>query len=745
MFAEVAFPIRSFQTFTYSISAQHISSIVVGTRVSVPFRNKIIQGIVVKIKKNNSYPGSIKRIIEPVDKVQVITSPLWELITWVSKYYMTPIGKVANSVVPKSLSSNYKPQLEKYVQARKKVDLEKVSKLKNTSPKQFLVFNIINEKNITHKVSSFKKIVGNPLQICISLENKGLIKLIEKPKIPDFNQSIFEPVFKDIIFNKDQKLVINKIINSLKKHNFNSFLLHGVTGSGKTEIYIETVRYCLSQKRNAIILLPEISLTPQIAGRFRAVFGDIVAIWHSKLKAPQRSWTWGKICIGDFKIVIGARSAIFSPLKNVGLIIVDEEQESSFYQDAKEPRYHARDVALMRGSFEKSTVIVASATPSLESFYNFQQKKIEYLRLPKRFGNAKYPEVHIVDMLSNQEETGKFDQVISGLLQDKIEEKLKKNEQIILIQNRRGFSPIVKCKDCGAQVMCNQCKIALTYHKSKNKLICHFCSFFVKNEMLICQECGKPNLIYSGTGTQKVEQLIRETFPKAKICRLDMDTSKSDIGLTSILKSFSNQEFDILIGTQMVAKGLDFPNATLVGIINADLGLYLPDFRATEKVFQLIYQASGRSGRSSKKGEVVIQTYSPNSEVIKNAKDLNVAKFYETELLEREELNYPPYSWLAKVEFIGPDRTRLCSLTEKFKHNLKGVYTGLDILGPAPCFLEKLKNNYRFQLVFKSKKNFDPNGIYLHNFIDNNFKNYNNKKLLGQNKINIYFDPISLI
>ena len=745
MFAEVAFPIRSFQTFTYSISVQHISLIAVGTRVSVPFRNKIIQGIVVKIKKNNSYSGIIKRIIEPVDKVQVITPPLWELINWVSKYYMTPIGKVANSVVPKSLSSNYKPQLEKYVKAKKKVNLEKVSKLKNTAPKQYLIFKIISEKNIIHKVSSFKKIVSNPLQICISLKDKGLIELIEKTKLPDFNQSVFEPVFKNIVFNKDQKLVIDKIITSVKKHNFNSFLLHGVTGSGKTEIYIEAVRYCLSQKRNAIILLPEISLTPQIAGRFRAVFGDIVAIWHSKLKVLQRSWTWGKICIGDFKIVIGARSAIFSPLKNVGLIIVDEEQESSFYQDVKEPRYHARDVALMRGSFEKSTVIVASATPSLESFYNFQQKKIEYLRLPKRFGNAKYPEVHIVDMLSNQEETGKFDQVISGLLQDKIEEKLKKNEQIILIQNRRGFSPIVKCKDCGAQVMCNQCKIALTYHKNKNKLVCHFCSFFIMNDMLICQECSNPNLIYSGTGTQKVEQLIRGTFPKSKICRLDMDTSKSNLGLTSILKSFSNQEFDILIGTQMVAKGLDFPNATLVGIINADLGLYLPDFRATEKVFQLIYQASGRSGRSAKKGEVVIQTYSPNSAVIKNAKDLNIAKFYEFELLEREELNYPPFSWLAKVEFVGPNRSKLSSLIEKFKRNLKGVYTGLDILGPAPCFLEKLKNNYRFQLVFKSKKYFDPNGIYLHRFIEKNFKNCNNKKLLGQNKINIYFDPISLI
>ena len=542
-------------------------------------------------------------------------------------------------------------------------------------------------QNIIHKVSSFKKIVSNPLQICISLKEKGLIKLIEKPKLPDFNQSVFEPVFKDIVFNKDQKSVIEKIISSLKKHNFNSFLLHGVTGSGKTEVYIETVRYCLSQKRNAIILLPEISLTPQIAGRFRAVFGDIVAIWHSKLKAPQRSWTWGKICTGEFKIVIGARSAIFSPLKNVGLIIVDEEQESSFYQDAKEPRYHARDVALMRGSFEKSTVIVASATPSLESFYNFQQKKIEYLRLPKRFGNAKYPEVHIVDMLSNQKETGKFDQVVSGLLQDKIEEKLKKNEQIILIQNRRGFSPIVKCKDCGAQVMCRQCKIALTYHKSKNKLVCHFCSFSVKNEMLICQECGNSNLIYSGTGTQKVEQLIRETFPKSKICRLDMDTSKSNIGLTSILKSFSNQEFDILIGTQMVAKGLDFPNATLVGIINADLGLYLPDFRATEKVFQLIYQASGRAGRSSKKGEVVIQTFSPNSAVIKNAKDLNIAKFYEIELLEREELNYPPYSWLAKVEFVGPNRPRLFSLIVKGCLLLSGRGAGVIKSAASSCFL----------------------------------------------------------
>ena len=745
MFAEVAFPIRSFQTFTYSVPKEHASKIHVGSRVYVPFRNKIIQGVVVNIKNTNSFQGPIKKITRLVDNVNIITPSLWKLIKWVSNYYMTPIGKVANSVVPKSLSTNYKTQLEKYVEARKGINLKKLNDLKKIAPKQFLVYQALTKNNLPCKVSFFKDLVKNPLQICKALKSKGFVKLFDKEKKLDMNQSIFEPVFKNITFNNDQKSVANNIIDALKTYDFSSFLLHGVTGSGKTEIYIEAVRFCLNQNRTSIILLPEISLTPQIAGRFRAVFGDIVAIWHSKLKPQQRSWTWGKICTEDFKIIIGARSAIFSPLKNIGLIIVDEEQESSFYQDAKEPRYHARDVALMRGSFEKATVIVSSATPSLESYYNFQQKKIAYLSLPKRYGDAKYPKVHIVDMLANQAETGKFDQVISGLLQDKIEEKLSKKEQIILIQNRRGFSPTVKCRECGSLMMCNQCKIALTFHKTKNKLICHFCSFYLKNDYLTCQECKSSLLNFSGTGTQKVEQLISQTFPESKICRLDMDTSKSSLNIASVLKSFSNQEFDILIGTQMVAKGLDFPNATLVGIVNADLGLYIPDFRATEKVFQLIYQASGRSGRSSKEGEVVIQTYSPNSTVIENAKNLDISKFYEKELFQRKELNYPPYSWLAKVEFIGPNRQKIYSMIDEVNYNLKDKYMGLDILGPAPCFLEKLKNNYRFQLVFKSNKSYDPNGSLLHAFIKKNFKDDENKKPLGQNRINIYFDPISLI
>ena len=742
MFAEVAFPIRSFQTFTYSIPQKHISNIYIGTRVAVPLRQKIVHGIVVNIKKSHSYSGSLKHIIEPLDKIEIITPPLWELIKWVGKYYMSPIGKVANSVVPKSLSINYRPSKQKYVTIKNKISSIKLIELKKRAPKQYLVYKKISAKNKLHNLLSLKNIVSNPLQICISLQNKGLVIIVEKEKVPTIDENIFYPIYKNIVFNKDQKLVVDKIIASLKENCFNSFLLHGVTGSGKTEIYIGAVQYCLKQNRNAIILLPEISLTPQIAGRFRAVFGDIVAIWHSKLKAKQRSWTWEKICMGDFKIVIGARSGIFTPLKNVGLIIVDEEQETSFYQDMKDPRYHARDVALMRGHFEKGTVVVASATPSLESYYNFQQKKIQYLHLPKRYGDAKQPTVHIVDMLSYQEETGKFGVVISGLLQDKIEERLKKNEQIILLQNRRGFSSIVKCNECGAIIMCKQCKITLTYHKNDNKLICHFCSYAIVDHLIFCQECNNSKLIYSGTGTQKVERIIQNIFPESRICRIDMDTSKSSSGVASTLMSFSNHEYDILIGTQMVSKGLDFPDATLVGIVNADLGLYLPDFRATERVFQLIYQASGRSGRSNKKGEVVIQTYSPDNAVIKNAKELKISEFYQKELIERKELNYPPYSWLAKIEFSGPCKSKLISLTEKINKNLKGKYVGLEILGPAPCFLEKLKNQFRYQLVLKSKKSSDPNGSNLHNFIYMNFKN---KKLLGKNKIDIYFDPISLI
>tara|TARA_Y100001970_G_scaffold283579_1_gene399044 strand:- start:422 stop:2185 length:1764 start_codon:yes stop_codon:yes gene_type:complete len=587
--------------------------------------------------------------------------------------------------------------------------------------------------------------MSNPLSVCQSLQKKGFVSLFQKDIVLDTKDFSFPIVQKKIKFNSDQKKAVNKINISISKKKYNSFLLHGVTGSGKTEIYIGTVQYCLEQGLNAIILLPEISLTPQISGRFKSVFGNKVALWHSKLSLSQRNNTWGQILSGIIKVVIGARSAIFSPMSSLGLIVVDEEQESSFYQETPSPHYHARDVALMRGKIENATIVLSSATPSLESYFNYLKGKIKYISLPKRYGLARYPEIHVIDMVSEKEDSGKFGTVFSGLLQDKIEERLLKKEQVIILHNRRGYSPVIKCLDCGDISMCPQCKVFLTYHNQGAKVICHFCGHSVIKKLDQCLQCGSDKILYSGTGTQRVEELLVEMFPKAKIERLDMDTGKKGAVISKILKQFSDGNIDILLGTQMIAKGLDFPNATLVGIINADIGLHLPDFRSSERIFQLIYQASGRAGRKDKLGEVVLQTYMPENPVIKFVSELDIKNFYKSTLSERKELNYPPYSWLAKIEFSGKDFNKTEEITNSFSSSIFGQYKGLDILGPAPCYLEKLKNRYRFQIIFKSNKIIDPNGFLLHKFIIDNIKKL--KTDIGSTgyKAKIFFDPLSLI
>ena len=745
MFAEVAFPISDFLTFTYKIPKDLAQDVQVGSRVKAPFGRRNAQGIVTQLKKTSSFKGTIKELSGLVDDLSIMTLELWKLIQWMSKYYVTPLGQVATAVLPKNLSTRYTPPKNWMVQPNPIANDADLELVKKRAPKQYDLYQEIWKAENPIKVASFKELASNPLSVCRGLEKRGLVTLFEETCFPDVTGFSFDPIHKKVDFNDHQKTAVHAITKSLDSKKYSPFLLHGVTGSGKTEIYIEAVRHCLAQDRTAIILLPEISLTPQIAGRFRAVFGDSIALWHSKLTQAQRSWTWKEICKGSFKVVIGARSAVFAPLKNLGFIVIDEEQESSFRQDSPAPRYHARDVALMRASYEGSTVVLSSATPSLESYYNYLHKKLTYLRLPERFGGAKYPQVHLVDMLADQDESGKFGQILSGLLQDKIEDRLNKKEQIILLQNRRGYSPVIRCGDCGEIVMCPKCKVALTYHSKGDHLVCHCCGHCETKQRESCIHCSSPHLKYSGTGTQRVESLIEETFPQARLARLDMDTARTGSGITSILKSFSKGEIDILLGTQMIAKGLDFPNVTLVGIINADLGLHLPDFRAGERIFQLIYQASGRAGRREKPGEVVIQTYVPDNPVIKNAAKLDMMKYYNIALSERNELKYPPFSWLAKIEITGQNQISVNSLSERISKLLRGKYKGLDILGPAPCYLEKLRNQYRFQIVFKSLKTKDPNGQKLHKFIQLNFMDFQKKYRPGKNRINIHFDPLSLI
>ena len=745
MFAEVAFPISNFKTFTYAIPRDLSKKIHIGSRVKAPLGKRKLIGIIVNILETPPYKGETKSIEDIIDDFQVVTPELWKLISWISNYYMTPLGQVAKTVLPNNLSTRYKPLKILFVESILSEKKTNIELLKKRAPKQYEILNKIQLSKSPLKVSSLTEYSSNPSQICKILSGKKLVRLFEKESIPSSSAFSFDPVDKKIIFNQDQERVSKSLQQSLENEVYMPFLLHGVTGSGKTEIYIEAVRYCLKQGRTAIILLPEISLTPQIAGRFKSVFGDTIALWHSKLTQRQRSWTWKEICKGSYKVIIGARSAVFSPLKKLGLVVIDEEQEASFRQDSPMPRYHARDVALMRAKFNNAVIVLASATPSLESYYNYLNEKLNYLYLPNRYGDAKYPIVHLVDMLEEQNDTGKFGQIISGLLQDKIEERLNNKEQIIILQNRRGFSPVIRCGDCGQIIICPYCNVSISYHIKTDNLLCHFCGHSKVKLDQNCSDCNSKNLHYSGTGTQKVEILLRDTFPKASIQRLDMDTSLSGRNITNILKAFNNGEIDILLGTQMIAKGLDFPNATLVGIINADQGLYLPDFRSGERIFQLIYQASGRSGRRNKQGEVVIQTYSSENPVIKSASMLDMKKYYEIALKEREELDYPPYSWLAKIEITGSNQEKTSILAINIAQAINGDYAGLSILGPVPCYLEKLRNNFRFQIIIKSVKTLDPNGKKLHSFINRNFNHISQKHQIGKARIKIHFDPLSLI
>ena len=745
MFAEVAFPISSFQSFTYRVPRKFISTVQIGSRVRAPLGKRSVQGVVVSLRTTSKYKGDIKSISGLVDNIPVLTAELWELILWISHYYVTPIGQVARTVLPGRLNTRYTPPKNWYVKSTGVVDEIEIDLLKRRAPKQYIMFKEIWKATKPLRTVSLKALASDPLSICRKLEKKSLVKLFQRTSLPDVTGFTFDPIHKEITFNHDQMKAVSEISSALIKKKYAPFLVHGVTGSGKTEIYIESVRQVIEQGRTGIILLPEISLTPQIAGRFRAVFGDTVALWHSRLTHAQRSWTWMQICQGSFKVVIGARSAIFAPLQNVGLIVIDEEQESSYQQDSSVPRYHARDVALMRGKLEKATVLLSSATPSLESYFNHLYKKLKYINLPKRFGIAKYPHTQVVDMLKDQDESGKFGLVISGLLLDKIEDRLKKNEQVLLLQNRRGYSPIIRCFDCGEIVMCSFCQVALTYHSRGRYLLCHVCGYTENQRREMCNSCRSGNLVYKGAGTQRIESLLKETFPVASITRLDSDSLRSGQQITKILKSFSEGKTQILIGTQMIAKGLDFPNITLVGIVNADLGLHLPDFRAGERIFQLIYQAAGRSGRGNKTGEVIIQTYSPDNPVIKCAARLDLTKYYNIALSERQELKYPPFSWLAKVECSGPVLESAMHLAERVKKSLSKKYKGLYILGPAPCYLEKIRNQFRFQIVFKSIKTLDPNGRKLHSYINKNFYDFPKKYQMGKNQLNIHMDPLSLI
>ena len=630
-----------------------------------------------------------------------------------------------------------KPKLEKFVVKKSgtfgsigngKVQQRLVARISDLTDEPYPLRLLLKETGAS--LSSLQPFIKNDLLDVIQQQADREVTFL-----PDDHTVAVSPVQ----LTASQSDALGEIDAALRSDASKTFLLHGITGSGKTQVYIESIKAALGQGKSAIMLVPEISLTPQIVRRFRLHFGSAVAVMHSRMSDGERYDAWRFSREGKYKIVIGPRSALFAPLANLGLIAVDEEHESSYKQYDATPRYNARDVAIMRGNLTKAVIILGSATPSIESFENSESKKYRILQLPDRIDRAVLPSIRLINMADDHKvryaalkvkakEIGKkaFEGAfhsISVVLEEKIRDRLAKHEGIILMQNRRGFAPFIECMECGHVERCDQCDVTMTYHLAKKHLRCHYCGS-VKPAPSVCPKCQGVQLKLQGFGTQRVEQDVASLFPEARVIRMDLDTTTRKDSHDRLLQQFGRGDADILLGTQMVAKGLDFPRVTLVGVISADTQMLLPDFRSAERTFQLLTQVAGRAGRSALKGEVIIQTYQPDHYTLKHVINHNYRGFYQEELRYRSSAVYPPFARLVLVEFKGEDERMVQRTAEKFSEELRRTSPQTVILGPAAAVISKIKNNYRWQIVVKAIKTNDPNAASVRNAITRVVQNF---------------------
>ncbi len=674
--------------FTYIVPTNLRDKIKVGHRVLVPFNNKNIEGFVLGITNHYSDNYELKEITNICDSEPVLNTEMLWLGNEIQKNILCSKIAIYQAMLPKALkasqNTNINIKMNRYI--RLNVSFEDANKY-------------IEECRYPEQIKVLEKLITDERVLITSLSSsintlikKGIIKF----EYEEANRYVSHTTGKyhKVKLNKEQEFVVSKV--NLNKDN--TYLLYGVTGSGKTEVYMELIDKVIKCGKTAIMLVPEISLTPQIVDRFITRFGQDVAILHSGLSDVERYDEYRKIMNGKVKIVVGARSAIFAPLNNIGIIVIDEEHSSTYKQD-NNPRYHARDVAILRGKYHKCPVLLGSATPSLESFARAKKGVYTLLTLKNRAGGGHLPEVSIVDM---KKEVKKGNFILSEELSKKISEKLSKNEQVILLLNRRGYSSILTCRDCGNVLKCPNCDISLTYHKTSNTNRCHYCNYSIKN-IHKCPVCGSDNMKDYGLGTEKLEEELNRKF-NARIIRMDMDTTSKKGMHEKIICDFGNHKYDILLGTQMIAKGLDFPLVTLVGVINADTSLNIPDFRSAENTFGLLSQVSGRAGRSDLLGEVIIQTYNPEHYSIMLAKDHDYLSFYEEEMKIRKVLSYPPFYYLTLVNITSRDYELGFSEANKIGTYLR-KYLGKDtiILGPSMANVFKMNNVYHYECIIKYK------------------------------------------
>ncbi|HNB08559.1 MAG TPA: primosomal protein N', partial [bacterium] len=607
-----------------------------------------------------------------------------------------------------------------------------------------------DEEPFALRQAELLKITEAPYSALIALEKKNWIERIEREVIRDPYQRDY-PRPNDVTLNDHQAQAVAAIAETLRNNKYYTWLLYGVTGSGKTQVYIESIRQTLALGKNAIVLVPEIALTPQAVERFKAHFGDQVAVLHSRMTMGERFDSWRKLQSGHFRIAIGARSAVFAPVQNLGLIVVDEEHEHTYKQQDNIPPYHARDAAIMRASFCKATVILGSATPSIESYYNATTQKYGLLKLPIRINDVPMPEVEVVNMREEYEKhTSDWQPILSRALRQRMKEELQHRRQAILFQNRRGYSSSVECFDCGHVAECPRCSIALTYHITGHKLRCHYCGFH-QPMYSECPKCDSLSIAQQGIGTQKVEEQLQMAFPNAGVLRMDVDSTSAKGAHHRILEEFKNKNALILLGTQMVTKGLDFENVTVVGVISADTSLLLPDFRAGERTFQLLTQVAGRAGRKNKIGHVIIQTMHPDRAAIRHARQHDFTSFFNEEISIRHDLLYPPFGRLMLIQIRSEDEQKAVELSSVFSDILAGeikrypdLASGVAQLGPTPAPIVKIRNYFRYHILLKVDKEADRSGSRIRSILRHTRKQVISRIPSGA-EIRIDADPLSLL
>ncbi len=570
-----------------------------------------------------------------------------------------------------------------------------------TIPQQKIIDFLANEsQSVT--ISELKGILDVGISPIKTLAKRGFIEIFktEVRRDPLFGFAL--PKATNITLTDEQSEVLSKINKPLRSQLYRAFLLHGITGSGKTEVYIRAIKETLSNGKSALMLVPEIALTPVFSKRLRSVFGKEVAILHSSLSTGERFDEWRRIRNGKAQVVIGTRSAVFAPLQNLGLIVVDEEHDGS-YRQHEMPFYNARDVAIVRASNANAVIILGSATPALESFHNSQIGKYEYLSLPNRIENRPLAKAEIIDM-REVFAAGSDDKILAPQLLKAIEETHTRGEQTIILLNRRGFSQFVLCRSCGESIRCMNCDITLTFHKSQQKLVCHYCNHSVIAPEK-CPSCESEFIYFLGEGTEQIEKILEQKFPQLRISRLDRDTTKKRREMEKVLSAFSEGKIDMLVGTQMIAKGHDFPNVTLVGVVSVDAGLSMPDFRSAERTFQLLTQVAGRAGRGDRKGSVLIQSYYPDNYALQHAKEQNYKEFYKREIEFRRSMNYPPFVALTSILIKHPNHNYAFENAKILRNSLDSANKRKQciVLGPAPAPLSRLKGEHRLQILIKSR------------------------------------------